>query len=572
VADASNTLAALLGTQGSWDRRSQEWQHQIDIITLEIQQIKRQLLASARRRAIALQELNINERQSEHSAEVLDFLRDKFTKQGLYLFLQQETASLYRQSYNMALKVVREAQSAFWYERGDTRRDFLEGISWNSLHEGLMAGERLELALQSMDQSYMELNCREYELTKMFSLRLHFPLAFLELKTRGSCEIEIPEWMFDLDYPTHYMRRIRNITLTVPCVSGPYTGIHCRAQLLSSSIRYKPLLPGPEACCCAPHLKGHCEHDLFFIKRYSSTEAIAVSSAIDDGGLFELNFRDERYLPFEFRGAISKWRFELPPENNDFDFDSLSDFVLKLNYTSREGGPELGRWKNELISDRVPGNGLRYFDVRHEFQDAWPVFASKDRDRREEKLACEEERRGHMRDLELRFTRNMFPLLTCNRSAVIKRIHIFIDTDEHCGDHIRLQYLPGRKRRCYEDDGSKEVVCRLSAKCCAKVDQKEGGCCGKCEDSEESWAKGCHDSKDGRCCCATIFHGILEDIDICPLESPRDRRGNLGLGRLRLPSDLGCVREAYLVCEYLAIDKEKALCCGNVVRKRLGLC
>jgi Tc toxin complex TcA C-terminal TcB-binding domain len=182
-----------------------------------------------------------------------------------------------------------------------------------------------------MDHAYMELNCREYELTKHFSLRLHFPVAFLELKTCGSCEVDIPEWMFDLDYPSHYMRRIRNISLSVPCVTGPYTGMHCRAQLLSSSIRYKPLLPGPEACCCPPKLKGHCDHDPFLIKRYNGVEAIAISDALDDDGLFELNFRDERYLPFEFCGAVSKWKIELPPENNAFDFDSLTDFIVKTN-------------------------------------------------------------------------------------------------------------------------------------------------------------------------------------------------------------------------------------------------
>jgi hypothetical protein len=178
--------------------------------------------------------------------------------------------------------------------------------------------------------------------------------------------------MFDLDYPSHYMRRVKNITLSIPYITGPYTGMNCRAQLLSSSIRYKPLLPGPEACRCFPRLKCHCDHDPFLTKRYNATEAIAISEALDDDALFELNFRDERYLPFEFCGAVSKWKIALPPENNAFDFDSLTDFILKLNYTAREGGPELGKKKNALVRERVPGNGLRYSDIRIEFQDSWP--------------------------------------------------------------------------------------------------------------------------------------------------------------------------------------------------------
>ena len=37
---------------------------------------------------------------------------------------------------------------------------------------------------------------------------------------------------------------------------------------------------------------------------YAAREAIATSSGQNDSGLFELNFRDERYLPFEFHGAM----------------------------------------------------------------------------------------------------------------------------------------------------------------------------------------------------------------------------------------------------------------------------
>ena len=110
-----------------------------------------------------------------------------------------------------------------------------------------MAGDQLELALHSMEQAYMSLNCREYEFTKQFSLLIHFPCSLLELKTRGCCEIDISEWIYDLDYPGHYLRRIKSSTLSVPCVAGPYTGVHCRVQLLSSSTRYKPLLASPEA-------------------------------------------------------------------------------------------------------------------------------------------------------------------------------------------------------------------------------------------------------------------------------------------------------------------------------------
>jgi len=77
----------------------------------------------------------------------------------------------------------------------------------------------------------------QYELTKHFSLKLDFPMEFLRLKVTGRCDIQLPEWMFDLDYPGQYMRRIKNVSLTIPCVTGPYTGVHSRATVPARSSR-----------------------------------------------------------------------------------------------------------------------------------------------------------------------------------------------------------------------------------------------------------------------------------------------------------------------------------------------
>ena len=210
-------------------------------------------------------------------------------------------------------------------------------------------------------------------------MRLHFPIQFLQLKTTGVCEIELPEWMFDLDHPGQYMRRIRNVTLTIPCVTGPYTGVHGRAHPAQQQVRVDPSPSRPPAACCG---QCDCENDYEacrcdprFAKYFGAREAIATSSGQNDSGLFELNFRDERYLPFEFFGAVSRWRIELPPENNFFDMETLSDVVMNLNYTAREGGDLLRRAANEVAQCHVR-HGWSLFDVRHEFPDAWQLFRS----------------------------------------------------------------------------------------------------------------------------------------------------------------------------------------------------
>src|SRR5207244_2335254 len=131
-----------------------------------------------------------SEQQIENAAEVHDFLRDKFTNHGLYLWLQQETAAIYYQMYEMALHCARQAERAFNFERGHTARRFIPAEIWDNLHEGLLSGERLQLAVRHMEKAYYDENVREYELTKHISLRLHFPMAFLHLRDTGYCEVE----------------------------------------------------------------------------------------------------------------------------------------------------------------------------------------------------------------------------------------------------------------------------------------------------------------------------------------------------------------------------------------------
>ena len=70
-------------------------------------------------------------------------------------------------------------------------------------------------------------------------------------------------------------------------------------------------------------------------------QAVATSRPDADAGLFQLRFDDERYLPFEGAGAISTWRIELRQADNAIDLSQLTDVVLTLAYTARNGGAAL---------------------------------------------------------------------------------------------------------------------------------------------------------------------------------------------------------------------------------------
>ena len=464
-----STNAGLRLTESGWDRREAEWHHQVDVFTITIEQIERQILAAERRRDSAVHDLNDARRRVEQSREVLNLQRDEFTNHQLYLYLQREMIALHHQMHELALRAARHAQTAFNFERGYTARSLLPSDGCHDLREGLLAGERLSLCLRNMEKAYCDENVREYELTKHISLRQLFARQFLKLKTTGRCEIELPEWLFDLDYPGQYMRRLRSVALTLPCVVGPYTGVHCRLTLLGSATRIVPWLlepiehcckdvheppplPPPPCGCWKPH--AHTVHpkrqhstdqgydarseDPRVIWRHGAKQAIATSSGQNDAGLFELNFRDERYLPFEFEGAVSRWRVELPAENNYFDIETLSDVIFHMNYTAREGGDVLRSAARAATDQRLPDAGQRVFDVRQEFSDAWRRFEAQRPDGENEH-----------RHLELRIGRDMFLFLPGHRDVSVTEIEVsFAAPDAEPGKHIEVEFVSGHKRGC----------------------------------------------------------------------------------------------------------------------------
>jgi hypothetical protein len=477
TAQILSTTAGLRLTQAGWVRREDEWRHQIDIFDLEIEQIERQILGAERRRSAALRELNSQEQTIANTEEVLDFLRDKFTSQELFLWLQRETAALHRGMYELALCAAEQAERAFNFERGYTVRRFLPDETWDNLRDGMLAGERLELAVRHMESAFLLENVREYELLKHVSLRLHFPEAFLAVKLTGTCIVELPEWLFDLDYPGHYMRRLKSVSLTIPAVVGPYTGVHCRLTLLSSATRVDPRLhepiapccpepppPGPEAahCDCRPvpppkraappaydeTTSGYVprQNDNRIVRQYYATEATATSSGQSDPGLFQLNFQDDRYLPFEFAGAVSRWRLDLPPENNRFDLASLSDVVMHVSFTAREGGDVLRVAASEVAQSYVPGDGERLFEVRNEMPDQWNRFLNEHDPQR----------------LEVRLARQMFPYVMGDLELTVNGFDVFVEANgADPSAHHEVAFVVRHEPRCHraaEDDYDFECV------------------------------------------------------------------------------------------------------------------
>jgi hypothetical protein len=351
-------------------RRAEEWEQQVTLATKELAQIERQLAAANIRVAIAEVDHDNQQLQIDNSEAYGELLRTKYTNQELYTWMQSQLGALYFQLYGLAYDLAKKAEKAYRYELGLASSSFVQFGHWDSLHKGLLAGDRLGLDLKRMEAAYLDQNRRELEIAKDVSLLQLDAAQLLALRETGACDISLPETLFDGDYPGHYMRRVKSVGLTIPCVTGPYTSVNCTLTLLASKVRTDPNAQ-------RPYPEDASKPDPRFASSFGAVQSIATSHAQNDAGMFEVSFRDERYLPFEGAGAISTWRLELPRDCNAFDVRTISDVILHLHYTARDGGMPL-RTKAKAARTAELANadaGLsRMFSARHEFPNDWHRF------------------------------------------------------------------------------------------------------------------------------------------------------------------------------------------------------
>ena len=411
AAGLSDRAAQLAGMIGGYERRQEEWNLQRDTAAKEIEALDRQIVAAEIRVAIAEKELDNLKLQLEQSKEAEEFLREKYTNDQLYHWMVGQLSSIYFQSYQLAYDMAKRAERAWRFELGvsddslQNKLVFIQFGYWDGLKKGLLAGEKLHYDLKRMESAYLDQNKREFELTKHISLAMLNPTELLRLKETGTCSFTLPEVIFDLDHPGHYMRRIKAVSLTIPCVVGPYTGVNASLTLLTSRIRIK-----------TDTASGLTD------TRFG-VQSIATSSAQQDPGLFEMRFGDERYLPFEGAGVVSDWRLELPKEFRQFDFDSISDVIFHLQYTARDGGTpfkdavelELKQSLNQLAVFLASSEtGLtRIVSMAAEFGSDWHRFINPP-------AAAEAQ------ELKLTLDKRLFPFMLKDRPLDIREIAIIL--------------------------------------------------------------------------------------------------------------------------------------------------
>lgn len=345
VATAAYGAGEALERAAQYRRRHQDWTLARDQAKLEIAQIDAQLAVEIERETASRLLLQQTQTSLAQARTSYDFLSQRFTNSQLYQWFTHQLSSFYYQVYDSTFSLCQFTERSWRYETADsTTQPFFQNQAWNSTYRGLGPGERMKLALMKMKNAWLLGNERELEIRKTVSLsNLHLkenitpsinkpwnhtlaadntPIKGIKaiLLDTGSCEFELPQALFDHDYPGHCLRRIKSISISLPAVLGPYEDIRATLTQTDSEV----VLPGAAKTV---------------MKSLRANQQIALSTGIDDSGLFTLSFQDDRYLPFEYTGAVSKWQLSFPNHAAQKSMlESLTDIIVHVQYTARANG------------------------------------------------------------------------------------------------------------------------------------------------------------------------------------------------------------------------------------------
>ncbi|KAI6780629.1 uncharacterized protein J7T54_008548 [Emericellopsis cladophorae] len=354
IATSAATLNALFA---GFDRRKEGWDFEKAQAEAETNRLTNEIATAKLRSEAAKLDLVAHETAMVKLAEEDHMMRSKHTNQELYAWGINQITKVYTDTYDLALRMARQAEMAFVYELATGHRvgvgSFVKPSYWDSLKSGLLAGEQLQFDIGRMKTAYLDNKVREYELETNISLQEINPMALLSLRQSGQCIFDVPEDILDIDTPGHYLRRNRVVRLSLPVEGGQALPISAKLTLLAH--RYRA-----SSASGSGYVENPPGNDPRF--KYGSgqpSHTIVTSTNTLDGGFFpglsevyRHGATDVLYLPFEMTGVVGTYHIELPPVQR-FDYATITDVILHLMYTAREGGAPLRNAVTKLQEDRL---------------------------------------------------------------------------------------------------------------------------------------------------------------------------------------------------------------------------
>jgi hypothetical protein len=349
----------------SWERRAQEWEF-ARALALQDTAIGDQQIRNAQDHVrVANQERQIARIQSEHAEEVVDFLATKFTNTDLYDFMADVLQGVYSFFLQQATAMAQLAYDQLAFERQEEPPPFIRADYWEAPSEGalgqgedgarpdrrgLTGSARLLQDIAQLDQYAFETDRRKHQLVATLSLARLAPTEFARFRQTGELRFNTTAEMFNRQFPGHYLRLIKRVRVTVVALIPPAAGI--RATLARTGPSFAVVGGQTFQRVSIPPVGGE----------------VALSSAFEDTGVFQLDPQPEMRGAFENEGLEGSWVFRMPKPANPIQDRAFADVLITFEYTALSDD----NYRRQVIQALDPEvQGDRAFSFRTHFADQW---------------------------------------------------------------------------------------------------------------------------------------------------------------------------------------------------------
>jgi hypothetical protein len=358
------TLSSVLAMQASFERRAQEWEFQRDLAELyDLGIANLQVDLAQDHYDIVDQEKRIAELGAQNASDVVSFLVNKFTSAELYEWMSGVVGDIYRYFLQQATSMARVAQRQLAFERQEPETGFILNDYWTYTQtpsffttddgadrRGMTGSARLLQDITKLDQHAFLSDQRRLQLSKTLSLATLDSVAFQRFRGTGVLPFATTMEMFDRDFPGHFMRLIKRVRTTVIALIPPTEGI--KATLSTNGI--------------SRVVRGGDVFEEVEVKRLP--DQVALTAPVNATGVFELQEQPEMMLPFEGNGLATSWELRMPRAANRFDYGTIADVLMTIDYTALDSPI----YREQVIAELDRSiSAERPLSFRQEFADAW---------------------------------------------------------------------------------------------------------------------------------------------------------------------------------------------------------
>lgn len=355
--------AGIAATLAQYERRREEWRFQRSLAQFDVSASNQQQVIAQDRVQIATQERAVTELKTTLAEDTVEFLNNKqFLTEERAAWMAEIFEGLLRTRLQQTTSVARLASSQLAFERQEetpaliqpdywtVKDDLASGLGEAPDRKGLTGSARLLNDIELLAQHALDTDKRKLHLTKTISLAQLAPLEFAQFRSTGVLTVATPMSLFDQDFPGQYLRLIKRVRVSIAALIPATVGIKAT---LTASATSRVVVGG----------------DIFqTIRVQHGPDLVALTSTQNATGVFDFDVQSEMLAPFEGIGVDTIWEFKLPKAANQFNYDTIADVLVTLDYTALFSYD----YRETVIAGMRPTlDAERGFSFRHDFADAW---------------------------------------------------------------------------------------------------------------------------------------------------------------------------------------------------------